>query len=43
MKGHEGVSWDGGNVLYFDLGDAYMSVCICKNSSHYTLKIDALF
>lgn len=28
-----------GDVLYIGLGDSYMSVSVCQNSSNYKLKI----
>lgn len=33
--------WGDGNVSYLDLGDSYISVYICQNSSNCTLKICA--
>ena len=36
-EGHEGTCWNVGNILYFDLGNVYTDVYVCKNSSSCTL------
>lgn len=41
-RAQEAFSGDG-DVLHIDLGDSYMKVYICQNSSNCTLKISSIY